>query len=206
MMIKSIVAGLGLSLALSAPVLAGGLGPTATEPVLTGAPPIAQPAQLYNWTGPYAGVTLGYGAGESDRSERRSGLGAGLHLGYNYDFGSWVSGIEAEFAPGALAQQDSDGREIDSATRLKLRAGPKFGPQGNSLAFGTLGFGHTRSSVAGTDYRDTGWLAGAGVSHALRENLLVTGEVIHHRVDELDGSDGVSARGTTGTVGLSLRF
>src|SRR5262245_26778925 len=79
------------------------------------APPLVA---AYNWTGFYAGVNAGLGVGEHSTSldilvpgafhERVTGspMGAigGVQAGYNYQFGSWVLGVEADIQ--ASGQQD----------------------------------------------------------------------------------------------------
>jgi len=74
---------------------------------LTRAPPAPAP---YNWTGAYVGVNFGgafnreaattpFGSGSTDPS----GVLGGAQIGYNYQFSSWLLGIEAEF-DGTVAQ------------------------------------------------------------------------------------------------------
>jgi outer membrane immunogenic protein len=56
----------------------------------------------HNWTGLYGGVNLGYGlAGISDNtplavSTIMHGVVGGVQIGYNYQTGSWVWGLEAD--------------------------------------------------------------------------------------------------------------
>ena len=55
----------------------------------------------YNWTGFYVGINGGYGFGTSNWSalavspKPKGGL-AGATLGYNYQVGSWVWGLEGD--------------------------------------------------------------------------------------------------------------
>ena len=57
----------------------------------------------YNWTGFYVGLNAGYGFGSSDwsavptASNKPKGFLVGGTLGYNYQVGSWVFGIEGDF-------------------------------------------------------------------------------------------------------------
>src|SRR4029078_2592470 len=57
----------------------------------------------YNWTGFYAGINAGYGFGKSDwsavptASNKPKGFLFGGTLGYNYQVGSWVFGLEGDF-------------------------------------------------------------------------------------------------------------
>ena len=63
----------------------------------------ARSSLYYNWTGFYAGINAGYGWGTSDwdlssRSKRAQGFLVGGTLGYNYQTGSFVWGIEGDIA------------------------------------------------------------------------------------------------------------
>jgi len=77
----------------------------------------AESAQYFNWTGPYAGVHLGYGWGNADTyvdplplprisddqapstvSPNPSGVFGGAQAGYNYQMGCFVVGIEADLS------------------------------------------------------------------------------------------------------------
>src|SRR5262249_58885352 len=71
----------------------------------------AAPAPVYTWTGMYWGANVGYSWGESknDRTGSLIGLGVnvqesqhvdgvigGVQTGYNYQFGTWVFGLETD--------------------------------------------------------------------------------------------------------------
>lgn len=78
-------------------------------------------APEYNWTGPYAGLHLGYGWGNSDTnfsplpdsnsfgmlpaklSPHPSGVAGGVQVGYNYQMGRFVVGIEADFSGSGMS-------------------------------------------------------------------------------------------------------
>jgi opacity protein-like surface antigen len=58
-----------------------------------------------DWTGPYAGVSLSYGAGDDEASEINgprfyiadfSGIGGSAHFGWQYQFQNLVAGLEGE--------------------------------------------------------------------------------------------------------------
>src|SRR5690606_9315110 len=90
---------------IASPALAGALiFEPEPEPVVTVAPAPA-PAPIANWTGPYAGVQVGWGDGEVDVdtdildfTADDDGLVYGAQLGYDYDFGNgFVLGAEASY-------------------------------------------------------------------------------------------------------------
>jgi opacity protein-like surface antigen len=99
--------------------------PADAADLLTKAPPV--PA-AYSWTGAYVGANFGgvfnreavttpLGIGSTDPS----GALGGAQLGYNYQFSSWLLGIEAEF----------DGTSAQGSTNF---VGPSTGGPGTALA------------------------------------------------------------------------
>ena len=70
------------------------------RPVYKGSAPVVA---YYNWTGFYVGINAGYGFGKSDWSRCRrhsikpKGYLVGGTLGYNYQVGSIVYGLEGDF-------------------------------------------------------------------------------------------------------------
>ena len=202
---------LTLVAALAAPAAFAGskLGPVA-DPVVSAPAPVA-PAMV-NWTGAYAGATLGFGRttwdnddngenGDNGRSSETNGAIAG-HLGYNNDMGNWVVGGELALAPGF--NQTVGDREVRWGATARLKAGPKLGATGNTWGFGSIGLAHARhrSDVDGGDSRSSnGWTVGIGASHMVQENVFVTGEINHVR---FNGDDNV--RSTGASVGVSFRF
>jgi len=195
---------IALAAGLAAPAaFAGGIQPPLEEPRVFA--PVAPPPASFNWTGPYAGVTLGVGRASSSGGGSETGVGGGLHLGYNMDMGNWVAGGEVDVAPSAFTRLDFGGLELREALRLKLRAGPKLGATGNTFAFGTVGAAHVRTSGAGGSNSDNGWLAGVGVSHAFTDTMFVTGELLHHRFRNVAGTTN-NVNANTASVGVSFRF
>ncbi len=88
--------------------------------------PAAESAPSFDWTGPYVGVHLGYGQGDSDTYVNplplpripndqapltlRTGPGGitgGVQAGYNYQMGCFVAGIEADFSGSGMSGSQS---------------------------------------------------------------------------------------------------
>jgi outer membrane immunogenic protein len=86
----------------------------------------ADGAQSFDWTGPYAGVHLGYGWGDpavhvdplphnfvspdqapSTIHPGPTGIVGGVQAGYNYQMGRFVAGIEADFTGSAMSGSKS---------------------------------------------------------------------------------------------------
>jgi outer membrane immunogenic protein len=166
-------------------------------------PPVVAPAPMapsVDWTGPYLGVTAGV-ARTTWNGGRSTDGAAAVHAGYNYDLGDWVAGGELSIAPGF--NQEIANREIRWGAAARLRAGPKFGPAGNTWGFGSLGLTHVEHKPVGggASRSSNGWLVGVGASHLLQDNVILTGELSHGR---FGGNTDVRSTGVT--VGVSFRF
>ena len=93
------------------------IGSLAALPLLTGTPALAAdmalkapppPAYVYNWSGFYIGLNLGYSFGNEktnwtvagvpigSTSAKMDGILGGGQAGYNWQSGSWVFGVEAD--------------------------------------------------------------------------------------------------------------
>lgn len=128
-------------------------------------PPPAQsqmysPAPAFSWTGPYVGITGGYGWGSS------SGWKGGAYAGYNFQVDpNWVIGLEGDVLG---SSQSTNG--WDSSVRGRLGyAYDRY------LFYGTGGvaFGDIKNN--GASKTRTGWTVGAGIEAALSSH--VTGRV-----------------------------
>lgn len=178
---------------LSTPAFAGTISTPPADPYVP--PPAPTPVSI-DWTGPYAGATLGVGRVTGGDS----GFGAALHAGYNVDMGGWVAGGELAIAPGF--NQEVAGRAIRWGGAARLRAGPTLDGEGRTWGFGTIGITHvSHNAIGGGDRRSTnGWVGGVGVSHMMQDNVILTGEVLHAR------NRGGGTRGTGAALGVSFRF
>jgi outer membrane immunogenic protein len=194
---------------LFAAVLAAGLAAagTAAAADLRPAPyaPIAQ-SGLYNWSGAYAGLNLGYEWGKVTNSlVSPSGLAGGGQFGYNWQNGQFVFGAETDlqftgaddtFAPFKFSNPWFG--------TLRGRAGVAFN---NVLLYATLGlaYGDLRAQSAGLDETRTevGWTGGVGLEYGFAPNWSARVEYLY-----LDlGSRGFTV--TTANNGLQanlLRF
>lgn len=166
-----------LSLA-AAPVLAGSPAPAEPQPVIQPVPVV--PAGV-DWTGPWAGLQLGYGQSDTNiAGVDGDGMIGGLIAGYDYDFGNWVlgAGLDYDWTDmnlGAAA-------DIDNIFRAKLRGGYELG---NGLLYATGGYAHADTNTLGSD---DGYFIGAGYEHMVSQNFSVGGEVLWHRFDDFNGT------------------
>jgi outer membrane immunogenic protein len=163
--------------------------------------PMAAPAPMYtpayNWTGLYAGINGGGGWGDStwtgqSTSFNTSGGLVGGTLGYNWQFGQTVVGLEGDLNWSDI--HGSGGCAFGCETRnnwfgtVRGRLGyawDRFMPYvTGGLAFGNI---QANPSVAFTsnDVTNAGWAVGAGVEFALVQNWTAKVEYLHYDLGNL---------------------
>jgi outer membrane immunogenic protein len=158
--------------------------------------PIFAPAPVFTWTGFYAGVNAGWGWRDDDEEtvvltgpgipaglvgtlqfeDDNGGFVGGGQIGYNFQFGAFVVGAEADIQWADTGDQDAvfvagpgnagtflpgefEGAE-DWFGTVRLRAGVAFD---RVLIYATGGLAYTEDN--------TGWTAGGGVEWALPVSL-----------------------------------
>jgi outer membrane immunogenic protein len=160
------------------------------------ATPIEAPVSVYNWTGFYAGANVG---GEFMRDHANVGgvpgslnagsLFGGVQAGYNFQNGPWVFGVEGDVGYGRPSKAGLFGATTFKTQEgvngtLRARAGYAFD---RTLVYGTGGlavanFTSTASNAAGTektDFTRLGYAVGAGIEHAVTNNVSVKGEYLY---------------------------
>lgn len=180
---------------------AGGLSEPVAAPAPTPVAPAPAPvATGRDWTGAYAGGSLGFGEldvpGVTGDFE---GLTFGGHVGYNYDLGSIVLGGEFEVSGANDFDNSAADLELDQVARLKLRAGYDAG---NALPYVTAGWAQATVGTAGSDLEDDGYFYGLGLDYAVTDTVSVGGEVLRHEFDDFDGAGDVTAD----TVALRVSY
>lgn len=183
------------ALAISAPAgFAGGLGETAPAPVV--AAPFAASAPAVDWSGAYAGLTLGFSQADGSTTgtvpvasrteyDLDGGL-AGVHIGYLWQNGTLVYGIEADVERWTLSGNDAaiggvrDGFEAEWLASARGRLGIAAG---RSLFYGTLGLQAAQldivqvstapAATVSTGFTATGWAAGLGLEHAISDRTTI---------------------------------
>jgi outer membrane immunogenic protein len=157
----------------------------------TKAPAMVSP--LTNWSGFYIGAMGGYGSENTDDQFAIKGGFAGGTIGYNWQFGQFVAGIEADgawadinnsvtqFFPGVGAITAS--AKIDALATIRGRFGFAidqvllYGTAGLALADTKLGA--IAPGVALSDSQTlTGWTAGAGIEWMFLPHWSVKGEYL----------------------------
>jgi outer membrane immunogenic protein len=143
------------------------------------------------WTGFYAGINGGYGWGsggntisypdgdQSGRAQPQGGFGGG-QIGYNYQTGSFVFGVETDFQGAGISDRvtgttannyDFTSKEsIDWFGTVRGRLGFAFG---NALFYGTGGFAYGNvnqraiydGDAFASNTTQTGYAAGGGIEY-----------------------------------------
>jgi outer membrane immunogenic protein len=164
----------GVALALGAGLVSANAADIQQRSMPTKAPAYVQP--VYNWTGPYIGISGGYGWGNSDfsgvggGSVDPSGGIFGATLGYNWQMGALVTGIEGDISWSGLRDSNAGLRtENNWLGTVRGRLGYNAG-RWMPYVTGGLAVGDIDSRVTGvgsSDKTKAGWTVGAGVEAAI---------------------------------------
>ncbi|MBJ6124744.1 outer membrane protein [Microvirga splendida] len=180
--------------------------------------PIIAAAPIFTWTGFYVGVNAGYGWSNNDfdvvdlaDENDDGGFVGGAQVGYNYQIGSFVVGLEgdiqyadfgSEFSFDSDADGDIDGDDdvFDSGDwfgTVRARAGVAFD---RALIYATGGFAFADDS--------TGWTVGGGMEYAFTNNLSAKIEGLYVNLDNDDDFPGFDGETDFGVIraGLNFRF
>lgn len=152
------------------------------------ASPYLSPVPVYSWTGFYVGIHGGYGWSRltgtgtfGTDSITAKGWLAGGQVGYNYQFGQFVVGVEGEYS---WANVKYDTPLFAGTLTIKndyfLTAAARLGYAFDSfLIYGKVGGAWTRDKWSGNDGLGgtlsatsdrSGWLLGLGVEYAFLGN------------------------------------
>ena len=155
--------------------------------------PLYSPVPVYNWTGFYVGINGGGGWGRSDFSApltsdsfRTSGWLVGGTLGYNYQMGQIVFGLE-----GDMDWSNLRGSGTCAGISCSVRnnwLGTARGRIGYAIdrflpyVTGGAAFGNIKTSVAGlgdASETKTGWTVGGGLEAAIAGPWTAKVEYLH---------------------------
>ncbi|MGB8397340.1 outer membrane protein [Bradyrhizobium sp.] len=182
-------------------------------------------APIYNWTGFYIGAMGGYGKEDTSGIGALSGGFAGGTVGYNWQSGQIVYGLEADAAwsdigataviPGLLSVND----RIRDLGTVRGRIG--FAVD-QVLLYGTGGFAWADNRITATaggvsisdSHVHTGWTAGAGVEVMFAPKWSVKAEYLYRSLSSENYFAGVIpggvASGTlninSGQIGVNYHF
>ncbi|WGS17229.1 MULTISPECIES: outer membrane protein [unclassified Bradyrhizobium] len=150
------------------------------------APP---PAAIYNWTGFYIGGFGGYASENTDASPKMSGGFAGGTIGYNWQAGNIVYGLEAD---GGWADVDASVTALGITTKSRIDSlGTVRGRIGFAvdkvLFYGTGGYAWVDNKISATalgvtvseSHFHSGWTVGAGIEAFFAPQWSVKGEYLY---------------------------
>lgn len=186
--------------------------------------PMMAAVPVFTWTGFYAGVNAGYGWNTNDANtyfdpafgydsgkNTDGGFVGGAQVGYNYQMGMFVLGLEADLQYAdrgrdngyyGLGYYDRNS-SADWFGTARARAGVAFD---RALVYATGGFAYGDSNG--------GWTAGGGFEYAFSNNLSAKLEGLYinlegrNRYDGYVGSYGVNSNDEFAVIraGLNYRF
>jgi len=157
----------------------------------------------YNWSGFYAGVNGGYGFGRSHWNDSAVGSGSGGfdlngglvggQIGYNWQFGPWVLGVETDAdwtningstgGVGVICGVDGTGQcktQQNWFGTTRARAGYAFGAVMPYISGGVAYGDRSLTVPSGTSSNvNAGWAAGGGVEVGLNRNWSAKAEYLH---------------------------
>ena len=137
------------------------------------APYYPPPASAYNWTGPYAGLNLGYQWTKvTNNVTEPSGIAGGGQIGYNWQLGQFVYGLETDIQASA-ADDTFAPYKFSNPWFGTLRARIGYAIN-NVMLYGTggLAYGELKGEFFGLEEDKTlvGWTAGAGIEYGFTQN------------------------------------
>ena len=211
------------ALAVGLAALLGAMQAQAADVIMEEPPAPAAPMEeppLNTWTGPYAGVSVGYGfAGETnDRTFANSidtdGFVAGAFAGYNYQFDRVVAGIEGDVGYSWMDGSNA-GTTSESGIEGSLRARLGYAVMPDVLLYATAGGAAKNLEVSALGTSDTnamlGWTAGAGADVKITEKMFGR---VEYRYTDFGAQDFTTGLGTSSvedkdhrvTFGLGVQF
>jgi outer membrane immunogenic protein len=192
--------------------------------------PIASYGPAYSWAGLYIGGSAGFGTGDTQTTLSAfddslkiadydiNGAIYGAHIGYNFQRGAYVFGLEAgingtdmDGSQGLFTSLLTSEREMDWYATATARLGYT---SGKTLFYGFGGVAWadvtSRLALGGTtliedEESHIGWTAGLGIEHAVTNNFIVRVEYSHVDLGEETTSYDI-AREFTVDKDVDLKF
>jgi outer membrane immunogenic protein len=146
--------------------------------------PVVAALPVFTWTGLYVGANAGYGWSVDDTATingatvdlgEANGFVGGGQVGFNYQIGAFVVGVEGDLQWANFGDDTSDGW----FGTARARAGVAFD---RALVYATGGFAFADNT--------NGWSVGGGVEYAFTNNLSAKVEGLYVKLDtDLPGYD-----------------
>jgi outer membrane immunogenic protein len=207
--------------------------------------PFIAAVPVFTWTGFYVGVNAGYGWNTNSNNNgffnpatgtffsgggggNDGGFTGGGQVGYNYQIGQFVIGVETDIQYADLGNGNS-GAFVDPTTgavfggggnnngnyfgTVRARAGFAFDRAliyaTGGFAYGDIGRGNNNGCFFGTSFAgcgsnsntNTGWTLGGGVEYAFTNNLTARVEGLYVNLDSNSNNDFFSGVGNNSNKG-----
>lgn len=143
---------------------------------------VPQPLGAYSWAGPYVGGNIGYQWGDvHNTSNSPSGFNGGIQGGYNWQYGQFVFGAEADFQASGASDRFAVWKFSNPwFGTLRGRAGFAMN---NILIYGTggLAYGNVRAETLNLSESRwaAGWTLGAGAEMGITQNWTAKVEYLY---------------------------
>jgi outer membrane immunogenic protein len=178
----------------------------------------------YSWTGFYLGINGGYGFGTSHwdnpvASPKPKGGLAGATIGYNYQTGSWVWGLDGDFDWADLSGNATCAGVFTCQTKtgwlatFRGRIGYAF-DRWMPYFTGGGAYGNVKASVVGVDSASKsqlGWTFGGGLEYAFLGNWSAKIEYLYVDLGSFDAGpapfvNNVSFKENVVRAGINYKF
>jgi len=175
----------------------------------------------FDWSGFYAGVNGGYGWAEIESGglsfDELEGVFGGAQVGYNFDMGGFVLGVEGDIQLSDIGYEEDLGGGvtgevgIDSFGTLRARAGfavDRFMPYVTGGLAWARGSVTLSDGVVSADIEDDyfGYTIGAGVEAAVADNVTIKAEYLYANFGDADFDTGVDIGLTSHIVRVGLNY
>ena len=173
-------------------LIAAGAASAADLPSRKG--PIAAPVYIppvFTWTGFYVGGNAGYGWGNVNTNGFANvgdvdGFVGGGQIGYNYQMGQFVLGLEADIQGADLSSGSNLGLvrvKTDYFGTVRARVGVAF-DRFMPYVTGGWAYGNVKTSIPGIGFSSDkshtgGWVIGGGLEYAVTNNLIAGVEYLY---------------------------
>lgn len=192
----------------------------AADPYIPSSDVIFSDTSVFEWSGFYAGANVGYGWAQIESGgfmfDELEGVFGGIQIGYNYDFGGFVLGAEADVQLSNISYEEdilgATGRlAIDTFGTIRARGGivvDRFLP----YVTGGLAWANASGSLTAggatleVDDSYVGWTAGLGAEYAVTHNVTIKAEYLFIDFGDADFDTGVDVGLTTHVVRTGVNF